>query len=245
MLAGELGVRCIWSKCYINKEEKNMELGKELFSNAKTVIYNIDYEGNEKSYLKWQIAPLDAPILTSEYAEPHVYGKHINGFFLVKGKIIIAKNTLIDCFIEIAMPERIRGECFYKQGRKIVRKKVSEIKGEVISTVAIEGHSDYHLFYSKINPAIGIDALFYGLNLSKRKHLVSVDLAYILRDEGRFQESINAFSILINHTKENCYYFSERARLYEKIGDVQAAELDWAFIEKKWGKEFVSYCRTG
>jgi tetratricopeptide (TPR) repeat protein len=109
--------------------------------------------------------------------------------------------------------------------RNIIRKtKVESIydqKETIIPAVASECSGNYELFYAKKNPQIGIDILKEGLNKSANKNVISEDLGYILRDEGRTEEAIEAFKISEEFGPSSEYTFWELSELYGEIGQME------------------------
>ncbi len=96
----------------------------------------------------------------------------------------------------------------------------------MIPAVAIESFGVYELFYSHIDPEVGLTVLRTGLQAAESKAPIAEDLGYILRDEGRKEEAIEAFSIAIEEGPSCEYIPMERAALYEAIGDHANAERD-------------------
>ena len=116
-------------------------------------------------------------------------------------------------------PERI-AEIVIKQGSN-GQTKVESIYDQVksiIPSIASECFGDYELYYSKENSQIGIDILKSGLTIATNKNVVAEDLGYILRDEGRIEEAIEAFKISEENGPSSEYTFWELAGLYEQLG---------------------------
>jgi hypothetical protein len=64
-----------------------------------------------------------------------------------------------------------------------------------------------------------------GLAGARKRENIAADMAYILRDERRYEESVEAFTIAIEEgdatSGVNKYYCMEREALLKKIGAPQ------------------------
>ena len=206
-----------------------MKLRELLFADDEIKTFQVDENNDLDSaeFSDWFLQPLEsAETLSAEAFE----SEYLDGYFIVKAIWVKENGELENCYLTVAMPERISEEVFIKLNDKIVRKWIYEV-GEVVPAVAIEGFGNYELFYSKMNPEIGIKVLREGLKAAKNKAPVAEDLAYILRDEGRIPEAIEAFTMVIDEGDKrngipNQYTFEERAGLFEKIGNFEKAAED-------------------
>ncbi len=99
-----------------------------------------------------------------------------------------------------------------------VAESIYDQEQTIIPAVASDCFGDYELFYAKENPQIGIDVLREGLSKAAKKYIVAEDLGYILRDENRFEESIEAFKISKQIGPSSAYIYLELSRLYRAIG---------------------------
>jgi tetratricopeptide (TPR) repeat protein len=223
-----------------------MKFTEALLSFPEVAIFQIEIEPDEyyefdkpdekEDFDYWDAAPINADILSAEF----VRDKILDGYFVLKALFIPNEGELRSCYIDVTMPERISERVFFKIENQIKSKyhaylEGKQLKGKIIPIAAIDGFGLYELFYSKKNPEIGLEVLRNGLKISKRKKYIALDLAYILRDENRYEEAIEAFSIAITEGADNEYCFIERAGLFEKIGDRENAEKD-----KSSAKEFIS-----
>ncbi|WP_200858551.1 hypothetical protein, partial [Klebsiella pneumoniae] len=76
---------------------------------------------------------------------------------------------------------------------------------------------------------IGLEVLREGLAVAKNKEDIAADMAYILRDEKRYQESLEAFTVAIEAGKARGhanaqyfqYYYSEREALLKKLAGAE------------------------
>ena len=71
------------------------------------------------------------------------------------------------------------------------------------------------------NPQIGIDVLKDGLAKATNKNIVAEDLGYILRDENRIEEAIEAFKICEANIPTNASVYYELSELYKELGMIK------------------------
>jgi tetratricopeptide (TPR) repeat protein len=182
---------------------------KDIFSDIKTKVFVVT-DQNDENELNWTIEPTNFHLIPEE-----------ENYYFVKAKQV-STNKTTDCFIGIMTPERI-AEIIIK--RNIIRQtKVESIydqKQTIIPAVASECYGNYELFYAKENPQIGIDILKDGITKSTNKNVVSEDLGYILRDEKRTEEAIEAFKISEEFGPSSEYTFWELSELYAEIGLIE------------------------
>ncbi|MGH9948406.1 MAG: hypothetical protein ACRD6X_14595 [Pyrinomonadaceae bacterium] len=197
-----------------------MKLQQALFKLPPLSIFQVD--DNDECFLDWEVEPIDAPTLASEYVRDEI----LEGLFLLKAVHISPDGELKDCYLDVSMPERISETAYFESNGKIVEITIYEVSGEIIPTVAIEGHGVYELFYSRLKPEIGLNVLKNGLKLAKQKGHIAEDMAYILRDENRKLEALEAFDIVISEGEPTEYSYLERAALREEIGDLSGAIRD-------------------
>jgi len=177
-------------------EEKNIKV---------FIVTEQDYD-NE---LNWTIEQTDFELIPEE------------GNYYFVSAFEVSQNEKTDCYIGIMTPERI-ADIVIKQnanGQATVESIYHQEKS-IIPAIASECSGYYGLFYANENPQIGIDILKSGLPIAKNKNVIAEDLGYLLLDEERIEEAIEAFKI----SEENCpsseYTFWELAKLYEKIGQM-------------------------
>ncbi len=147
---------------------------------------------------------------------------------IVRAKMIDKEKNVSDCFINISLPERIVDYVIYQTDLGLEYKESYELADkDVIPAVASEAFGDYELYYSKNAPDVGIEILRQSLNLTEDPSVIAEDLGYILRDENRHQEAIDAFLISEEHGVSSEYIFKEISDLYAKIGnDEKSKEYD-------------------
>ena len=158
--------------------------------------------------------------------------------YLVKGIIIRNDKNNLYCFITISAPERIISDVIYCENYEIIVKSIYDFEeDDIIPAVASLCFGDYELYYSKIDPNIGIEVLKQGLKLSPNNSIIAEDLGYILRDENRYSESINSFIISANNSPSSEYVFWELHRLYKQISDDGKSGFYYDLFKKNGGIE--------
>ena len=181
---------------------------KDIYKEINTNVFIVT-EQDDDNELNWTIEATDFELIPEE-----------ENYYFVKA-FEISENEKTDCYIGIMTPERI-AEIVIKQGSN-GQTKVESIYDQVksiIPSIASECFGDYELYYSKENSQIGIDILKSGLTIATNKNVVAEDLGYILRDEGRIEEAIEAFKISEENGPSSEYTFWELAGLYEELGQI-------------------------
>ena len=179
---------------------------KDIYKERNTNVFIVT-EQDDDNELNWTIESTDFELIPEE-----------ENYYFVKA-FEISENEKTDCYIGIMTPERI-AEIVIKQGSNGQTKveSIYEQVKSIIPSIASECFGDYELYYSKENSQIGIDILKSGLTLATNKNVVAEDLGYILRDEGRIEEAIEAFKISEENGPSSEYTFWELAGLYEELG---------------------------
>ena len=181
---------------------------KDIYKEINTNVFIVT-EQDDDNELNWTIESTDFELIPEE-----------ENYYFVKA-FEISENEKTDCYIGIMTPERI-AEIVIKQGSNGQTKveSIYEQVKSIIPSIASECFGDYELYYSKENSQIGIDILKSGLTLATNKNVVAEDLGYILRDEGRIEEAIEAFKISEENGPSSEYTFLELAGLYEQLGQL-------------------------
>jgi len=181
----------------------------DIFSDTKTKVFVVTNQDDENE-LNWIIETSDFELLPEE-----------GNYYFVKA-LQVSENNTTDCYIGIMTPERI-AEVVVKRNAKgqTVTESIYDQQQTVIPAIASDCFSDRELFYAKENPQIGIDILKNGLNKATNKNVAAEDLGYILRDEGRIEEAIEAFKISEEYGPSSEYTYLELAGLYEEIGQTE------------------------
>jgi tetratricopeptide (TPR) repeat protein len=149
-----------------------------------------------------------------------------NAYFVIKGLQILGSGQVRHCYLGLCMPERIvEGEMLLTP-EGLVPDRAYPPDGDFIPAVAIEDFGIYEQFYSHQDPEVGIAVLRRGLTLARHKAPIAQDLAYILRDEGRHEEALAAFTIAIEEGASSHFILEERADLYKALGFHEEANRD-------------------
>lgn len=195
---------------------------KDIFLDNKTRVFVVTNQDDEDE-LNWTIEPTGFDLIPEE-----------ENFYYVKAYQVSQDNTS-DCYIGILTPERI-AETVVKRGPsgQIVTESIYDQEQTVIPAVASNCFGDYELFYAKENPQIGIGVLKDGLEKATNKNIVAEDLGYILRDEERIEEAIEAFKTSEQEGPSSDYIYLELSRLYRDIGQTDN-ELKYKQIFKENG----------
>jgi tetratricopeptide (TPR) repeat protein len=184
---------------------------KDIFTDKHlTQVFSVSDNDNENPF-KWTIEPTD-----------HVVVPYEEGHFILAAKQVFA-DRIVDCYVNLITPERISEIVFKLVGGKVVAENIYDQEATIVPSVASNCYGDYELYYAKENPQIGIDILKEGLTRSNNKTVIAEDLGYILRDEKRFEEAIQAFEISATPTPSSEYIYYELAQLYNQIGDKEKA----------------------
>ena len=179
---------------------------RDIFTDKTTKIFLIkkDNNGNE---LEWTIEPTDFELIPDE-----------EGNFFVRAKEVY-KDTAVDCFISLFTPERVADLVIkLEANNRLIIESFSEQENSVVPMVASDCFGDYNLFYAKGNPQVGIDILKDGLRKSSTKNTIAEDLGYILRDEERIEEAIEAFLMSEQNQPSSEYIYRELSQLYGVLG---------------------------
>jgi len=179
---------------------------KDIFSDNKTSVFVVTNQDDEDE-LNWTIEPTDFDLLPEE-----------ENIYYVKA-FQFSEDSTSDCYIGIMIPERIAETVVKRElSGQIVAQSIYDQEQTIIPAVASDSFGDYELFYLKENPQIGIDVLKDGLEKAINKNVVAEDLGYILRDEKRIGEAIDAFKISEQNGPSSEYIYLELSRLYRDIG---------------------------
>lgn len=189
----------------------------------------------DSDFLDWILAPLDAPLLAKEYTHTGI----MDGYFIVQALVVHNDGTTQQGYLDLSLPERNIDSHFLRAGGEIRRGTGTYLESaKIIPSVAIEKFGIYDQYYVKGFAELGLGVLREGLAASKIKWPIALDLAYILRDEKRFSEAIEAFTLAIQTGYTKSYFiYSERARLYQLVGNQSAADKDWQQVERLAGSD--------
>ena len=182
---------------------------RDIYKDKLTKIFRV-VNHNFESELDFDIEPTEYEIIPDT-----------GGCFIIKA-LEVRKGKITECFMDINTPERISD--FVIRKALFGNIKINEYynyEGIVIPAIASNCFGVYELYYSKENPQIGIDILQNGIDKAINKAIVSEDLGYILRDENRNDEAIEAFKKSIEYGASSPYSYLELSHLFERIGDTK------------------------
>lgn len=200
-----------------------MELQEALFSQTDVSIYQVHREQDlVVDFRRWSVSPIHAATLAANSVPDGI----LDGHFILKAVFALPGGEILDGYVDAVLPERISETAYLIEDGHIRQKTYRDfprIWG--VPLVAIEGFGNYELFYSRINPEIGLEVLRKGLAIAKDKENIALDIGYILRDEQRYQESLEAFTVAIDageaagHGNRQYfqYYYAERDALLKKL----------------------------
>ena len=191
---------------------------KDIFNDINTKVFVVTDQDDDNE-LNWIIEPTDFELLPEE-----------ENLYFTKAKQVFSDKTT-DCYIGIMTPERIAETVIKRNANgQTNAESIYDQEQTIIPAVASDCFGVYELYYAKENPQIGIDILKDGLTKSTNKNVVAEDLGYILRDEGRVEEAIEAFKISEKYEPSSEYIYLELSNLYKELG--QADE------EQKYKQKF-------
>lgn len=184
----------------------------EIFTDKETKIFRVTNFYETEEIADWQIEKTPFHIIPDP-AITDMYGD----FLIVKGFLIQGDKTE-NCFIDVCLPERISEFIFRMINNVVVIDNAYEKNLKAIPAMASDCYGDYELYYSKENPQIGINVLKEGLDISSSKNVIAEDLGYILTNEGKLEEAIEAFKISEQYGASSEYTYWELVCLYEQLG---------------------------
>jgi tetratricopeptide (TPR) repeat protein len=202
--------------------------------------FKVMQQEEKDDYQTLDLQPLPGPTLAKE----HVKGP-FEGVFIVAGKVVSQTGPILDCYLDIVLPERICEHSFLQDGEEIRRSRGRRLaQGTAVPAIAIEQFGVPQLFLAKENPTFGIQVLRNGLSLAREKRNIAYDLAALLRDGKKFEEAIEAYSIFLEedptaNIADSIY--QQRSLLYDSIGRHDKAKEDrqrWALaFAKTYGRQ--------
>ena len=179
---------------------------KHIFRNTYTKIFVVTNQENDNA-LNWIIEPTDLELIPEE-----------ENTYFTKAKQVFSDRTM-DCFIGIIIPERIAETVIKRSANgQLSAEHIYDQQETTIPGIASNCTGAYELYYAKENPQIGIDILKDGLTKATNRSVVAEDLGYILRDEDRTEEAIQAFQISEREAPSSEYIYLELSRLYKELG---------------------------
>ena len=217
-----------------------MKLAEMLFRTASKIFEVVDSDLAD-DYHNWNLVPLEGQTLAKE----NTLSGLADGYFVLEGLMVHADGTVEQAYIDVVLPERNIDWHFLLRNEGVVRGRGTLIpNAQVIPAVAIEQFGVYDQYYVKGKAEVGMKVLRDGLAAAKSKGPIALDLAYILRDEKRYAESVEAFTLAIKQGEGVDYFcYSERAKLFTKLNNYEAADRDWKEVERMAGTRVLKYER--
>lgn len=216
-----------------------MKLREALFREPWQAYQVLDsYVDRWDDFSEWDLQQLSGPTLAAEDVDDV-----FEGLFIVAAQIVSSDASTQPCYMDVTLPERISEHCFLLIDGRIVRRRGLHLpNATVIPAIGIESFGDYKLFYAKENPPAGIDVLRRGMQEDRRdRAYTALDLAYLLRDEKRYAEAIEALTVfLTDHPAPYLDHmlYKERSQMYAAIGQSDKAEVDKRLAALAFQKQF-------
>ena len=200
---------------------------KEIFHTNDEKIFVVTNQDDDNNKLNWLIEATDYEFIPER-----------ENLYIVKA-IEVSKNPNHNIFLGINIPERI-GEIVVRKNffGKAKLESIYDQKRQIIPATASECYGNYELFYAKENPQIGINILKDALTKVINKNVVAEDLGYILRDENRIEEAIEAFKENESFGPSSEFIFFELSNLYQELGDVEQQKTYLQKYKQNGGLEF-------
>lgn len=186
-----------------------LPLNEALTGTTACRIYRVDESAtlDPGNLDAWKVQPIDGDVLEEE-----------DGLFILRAFHVTGSGDVAECWIDLTMPERVADHVYFAEGELVRAEPIHECEGEVICAVPIDGFGQYDLFYSRTRPELGLSVLREGLQHAGRATFIAEDLGYILRDEGRLEEAIEAFLISASAGPSTYFIHLELAELYDALG---------------------------
>jgi len=217
-----------------------VKLSATLFRTASKIFEVVDSD-LAGDYHDWNLVSLEGQTLAKE----NTLSGLADGYFVLEGLLVHVDGSVEQAYVDVVLPERNIGSHFLLRNQEIVRGLGTLIpNAQVIPAVAIEKFGVYDQYYVKGHAEVGMKVLRDGLAVAKSKGPIALDLAYILRDEKRYAESTEAFTLAIDQGEGVDYFcYSERAKLFTKLNNHEAADRDWKEVERMAGARVLKYER--
>jgi tetratricopeptide (TPR) repeat protein len=172
-----------------------------------------DSDGDEPR--AWELEPLGVELLSdAEDGE----------FFVIRALHVLPDGTVRPCHMDMNLPERISDHAMFVDDGRLEVGFHHDFPGQIIPADALDCFGEYEQFYSRSKPEIGIEILKQGLAKAARKCYIAENLGYILRDEGRMAEAIEAFRMAVDEGPSSSFIYQEIAEAYGELGDVANQE---------------------
>jgi len=186
----------------------------EIFTDNETKIFRVTNFYETEEITDWEVEKTKYSLIPDPADDDKLYGA-----ILIVRAFLIQGDKTENCFIDVCLPERISEFIFRMINNEFVIDNAYEKNLKAIPAMASDCYGDYELYYSKENPQIGINVLKEGLSISLKKNVIAEDLGYILTDEGKLEEAIEAFKISEQYGSSSEYTYWELAYLYGELGN--------------------------
>jgi hypothetical protein len=221
----------------MRSSRKEYSLGETLFRSGHKIFEVVESDLSKRNYLDWNLVALDGQTLSKE----HTLSGLADGYFILQGTVVYPNGAVEKGYVDVSLPERNIDSHFLQLSGEIVRGTGTLVgDAQIIPSVAIEKFGVYDQYYVRGHAEVGLEILQEGLAAAKLKWPIALDMAYILRDEKRYPEAIEAFTLAIQTGGTKSYFsYLERAKLFQKVGNSAAADLDWRQVEQMAGPALV------
>jgi tetratricopeptide (TPR) repeat protein len=219
-----------------------MKLGETIFRKNQRIFEVVDSNlgGDHRD---WNLVPLAGETLAAENTLSGIP----DGVFVLEALAVTSDGAIEKAYVDVVLPEReISSHYLFKDGAISVGRGTIVANAQVVPAVAVEQFGVYEQYYVRGQAQVGVDILRRGLAVAKLKWPVALDLAYILRDEKRYAEAVEAFSIVLGKDEiagGDYYYYAERAKLYARLGNQSAADQDWEQVGRMAGPTMLKNFR--
>ena len=196
-----------------------------------------EYWDDSDNFNEWDMQPLSGLTLAAEDVDDV-----FQGLFIIEAHIVTNDAVQQSCYLDLTLPERIAEHHFVQVNGNIERRRGRRVpNGTVIPAIGIESFGNYKLFYAKENPSVGIDVLKSGMEEAHDRGYLAYDLAFLLSDEKRYPEAIEALTVFLTehpapHLAPTLY--QERSRMYAAIGQAEKADADKQQFAVAFQKQF-------
>ncbi len=209
---------------------------REVLFRSEQRMFEVVEPDLRSNYLNWRLAALNGLTLAKE----NTLSGLTDGYFILRGILVHRSGVTETAYIDMTLPERITDSHFLQVGGELIR-GTGALVGDalVIPAVAIEKSGVYDQYYVRGHAEIGLGILKDGLAGARTKWPIALDMAYILRDEKRYSEAIEAFTLAIETGARSYFPLLERAKLLQRVGNSSAAELDWNKVGQMAGLDLV------
>lgn len=211
---------------------------KEFIHHRSDPIFRVESAEDWEDYQSWVGQSINLPTLSAKACP----GQPLEGTFVIKAVCCSEESGVVDCFMDVTLPERIAEHTYFDSGEIVRFRGLVTKVGKVVPGVAIELQGDYTLFKSSACPEVALTILRSGLERALNQYPIVHDLAYLYRDFGKIQESLDSFEQLLR-SRPSYLFEVERARLYEKSGQPAMAERSWKAAEDLSSVDTISALR--